>query len=140
MPVEVKDVDGGLGNIIIYSGVITKEEFVTTLKQHLMQDKDKFKNYRYSLNDASAVIKVEFSAEEIGLVANFCKSASTVNSTAIVATVADKDFVYGLARMSDALRNEAGWENEVFRNLDEAKSWIKKRVSGKFGIEDLRFG
>ncbi len=139
MPVEVKDVDGGLGNIIVYRGVVTKEEYLDALIKHLTQDKEKFKQYRYSLNDAMAISEITLSVEEISLVANYCKSAASVNKNAIVATVVKQDFVYGLARMSDLLRDETGWKSEVFRNMNEAKAWIRKMVSERFGIKDLTF-
>ena len=89
MPVEIRDSDGGLGNIIIGRGIITEEELVDALKKHLAQDKDRFKQYRYSLSGYTAATKFELTTQKVRLIAEFCKSASTVNPGAIVAIVAN---------------------------------------------------
>ncbi len=65
MPIEIKDLEGGLGNIILDRGIVTEEEFVDVLKKHLTQDKEKFKKYRYSLTDYAAVTKVEFPQKQL---------------------------------------------------------------------------
>jgi hypothetical protein len=65
MPIEIKDLEGGLGNIILGRGIVTEEEFVDVLKKHLTQDKEKFKKYRYSLTDYTAVTKVEFPQKQL---------------------------------------------------------------------------
>lgn len=62
MPIEIKDLQGGLGNIIIGFGVVTDKEYVDALKEHLTQDKEKFKRYRYSLCDFTAITKAEVSS------------------------------------------------------------------------------
>jgi hypothetical protein len=47
MPVEIRDTNGGLGNIITGQGIISEEEYVDVLKAHLTQDEEKFKQYRF---------------------------------------------------------------------------------------------
>lgn len=44
MAIEIKDIDGGIGNIIIARGVVTGQEYVDTHKKHLTQDKKKLNN------------------------------------------------------------------------------------------------
>jgi hypothetical protein len=45
MPVEIRDSDGGLGNIIIGREIIKEEELVDALKKHPTQDKEKFERF-----------------------------------------------------------------------------------------------
>ena len=104
------------GNIITGTGILTEEELVDALKKHLTQDEDKFNKYRYSLADYTAVTKLDVSTEAIHRIADICISASSVNPEAVVASVADQDLIYGLARMAEMLRDGSGWENRVFRN------------------------
>ena len=139
MPMEIGDLDGGLGNLIIGRGVVTEEELVDALKGHLTQDKEKFKKYRYSLTDYTATTELDIPTKAVDLIAELSKSASIVNPEAIVAIVAEEDLVYGLSRMYELLLDETGWEIMVFRNREDAKAWIKQRVKEKYGINDLTF-
>lgn len=139
MPIEIKDLDGGLGTFIRGWGVVKEEELINELKKHLAQDKEKFKKYRYSLSDYTPATEGEISTKAIEFIADLCLSAAKINPDIIVATVTSQDFYYGLSRMGQILREKAGWEEMVFRNIEEAKSWIKKRVKEKYGIETLTF-
>jgi hypothetical protein len=140
MPIEIKDSDGDLGNIIIIRGIVKEKEIVDALKKHLTQDKEKFKKYKYSLSDFTAAKKFEISTQQVEQIAEFCESSSTVNPEAIVAVVSNQDFIYGMARMWEILSGEKTWETMVFRNREEAEAWIKERVKQKYGINDLTFG
>lgn len=140
MPIEIKDIDGGLGVVIIGKGIVTDQEYVGELKKHLTQEKEKFQKYRYSISDFTAVSKVEVSTDAIKLIDNFCMQAAAVNPNVVVATVADKNLIYGLARMSQMFRDETDWENAVFRRRDDAEVWIRERVKKKFGIGNITMG
>ena len=63
MPIEMRDLGGGIGVIITGQGVVSDEEWVDALVKHLTQDEDKFKKYRYSLSDYTAVTEIELSSE-----------------------------------------------------------------------------
>ncbi len=136
---EIKDCDGGIGNIIEGRGIVTDQEYIDFFKRHLTQDKDKFSKYRYSLIDYTAVTKVDVSNESIEFIADLCIEASTVNPDPIVAFLAKDDLVFGLTRMYEALVYETDWEIMVFRSKKETVEWIKERVKDKFGIDDLTF-
>ena len=137
MPIEVRDLDEGLGIFVLGTGSVSDEEYINAHKSYLTQDNDKLKKYRYSLSDYAGVTQANTSTQAITTIANLCKKASRVNPNAVVAVVANKDLIYGLARMSQTLMDETGWEHEVFRNREDAESWIKKRVKEKYGIVDL---
>ena len=128
MPIEIRDLDGGLGNIILGRGTVTEAEYVDVLKKHLTQDKAKFKKYRCSLIDLTAVSKVEVSTKAIKLIAEHCMSAAIGNSEIVVAEVADKDLIFGLARMWEILTDATDWEIMVFRNREDADDWIRQKV------------
>jgi hypothetical protein len=139
MPIEVRDLDEGVGILIVGTGIVTDKEYVDAHKKYLMQDEDKLKKYRYSLSDYTGVTKAATSTEAITLIANLCKRVAKISPEAVVvAVVANQDMIYGLARMSQILMDETGWEHQVFRNREDAESWIKKRVKEKYGIDDLK--
>ena len=137
MAIEIKDLDGGLGNLILGSGVIDDEEYFGILREHLMQDDTKFRKYCYSLCDWTQVAQVNVSNDAIYKVANLCKNASSVNPDAVVGIAAKSDLAFGLSRMSQMLMTETGWEYKVFRNREDAEEWIKATVREKYGIDDL---
>ena len=139
MALIIKDLDNGIGSLIIGSGVITREEYVSVLKKHLSEDLEKFRKYRYNLADYTAALKVEVLPEDIKMIAGLCKEAAKINNETILARVATKDITFGLSRMAEAFMHETGWEIMVFRTRDEAEAWIRKRVMEKFGIENLEF-
>jgi hypothetical protein len=139
MSIEIRDVDGGLGNIIIGRGIIIDEEYVDALKEHLTQDENKFKKYRYSLSDYTATAEIDIATKSVDLIAHYCRKASIVNPEAVVAIITNEDLIYGLARMWEILIDETDWETMVFRNRKDAEAWIRERVKEKYGIEDLTF-
>jgi len=139
MPIEIKDVDGGLGNLIIGSGVVTGEEYVNAIKKHLSQDKEKFKKYRYSISDYTAAVRDEIHTDDIKTIVNFCERAARMNPHAVIAIVADKDFAFGLSRMWEMLMGQAEWEIKVFRSRGDAERYIISKVKELFDINDITF-
>ena len=137
MPIKISDLDGGLGNLILGSGVIDDKEYLKAFREHLMQDAAKFRRYRYSLGDWTQVTQVNVTNDAIHQIADLCKKVSSVNPDAVVAVAAKSDVVFGLSRMSQLLMDETGWEHKVFRNREDAEEWIKAKVREKHGIADL---
>ena len=119
------------------SGDITEAEFIEVIQRHLTQDPEKFKRYRYSLNDLSKATEADLSTAFIEEHARVCIRASEVNPDAVVALVAPADLEYGLGRMWEMLSYEISWETCAFRNREEAKMWIRERVKERWNITDL---
>lgn len=138
MPVEVKDLHGGVGVSITGRGVVTEKEYVDAFERYLAQDNQKLEKYRYCLADWTAVSKVEISTEAIEYIAWLSKNALTVNPDIVIASVADQDIMFGLTRMAHALRNGTDCENEVFQDRQDAEEWIREKVK-KYGIDDPEF-
>ena len=139
MPIEIKDVNNGLGCIISGIGFLGKEEYIKTMRQHLTQDSEKFSTYRYSLADWTALTSAELSSESIQLVAELCHQAAAVNPNMIVGSVADQDLSFGLTRMAHIRRDSTGWESRAFRARTDAEGWIRHRVTAKYGIDNITF-
>ena len=140
MTIQVTDVDDGLGNEIVLSGVINESEFVESLNRHLNNDPEKFKKYRFSLTDLSDVSELNLSSDAIREHSSACIRAAGVNPDAIVAVVAPNDLGYGLSRMWEILSSdEIAWEINVFRNKEEARMWIKERAKKKWSLTDITF-
>jgi hypothetical protein len=139
MPIIIKDVDNGRGVTITGVGIFTDQEYVDALAEHLTQDPEKYKKYRYCLADYTSITKAEISYEAVWAVAKMCEKASKINPDIVVATVASRDAHYGLARMSEALFDNVEWEYKAFRDRGEAEGWIRKLVMDKYGLDDPVF-
>ena len=140
MPIKIKDVDNGFGNLILMSGIITEIEFAEAMHGHLSQDPDKFRKYLFSLTDLSEVTELDLSTSVIEKHSRACIHSAEINSEAIVAVVAPRDLEFGFSRMWEILCEEISWEIRVFRNKEEAEIWIRKRVKIKWGLSDLTIG
>ena len=140
MPIEIKDCDGGIGNIIVGRGIITDQGLIDSLKKHLTQDKEKLKKYKFSLTDFTAVLKLAIDSEGVKFIAELSEEAPKVNADPIVAIVSKKDHIYGLSRMYESLIGMTNWKIMVFRSKTEAVEWIREKVRERFGIGNLTFG
>jgi hypothetical protein len=139
MSFEIRDLNGGVGVIITGEGVVTEKEYVDVLVKHLTQDETKFKKYRYSLSDYTAVTEIIIPTEAIELIATYCESASKVNPKPVIALVADQDLIFGLSRMWELLIDATEWVTGVFRKRDDAEAWITQNVKEKYGIDGITF-
>lgn len=140
MTIHITDVDGGIGNLILMSGIITDSEFVEVMQKHLAQDPDKYKRYRFSLTDLSDVTELNVSTDVIREHSNACIRSAEVNPDAVVAVVAPEDIDFGLSRMWELQSDDIPWEIRVFRDSEEAKTWIRERVKERWNITDLTMG
>ena len=140
MPVEIKDLDGGLGNLITGYGVLRGQEYLDAIKNHLSQDPEKFKKYIYSMCDLTKVTQLEVDSNDIDHAAKLCRESAEINLNAVVAIVSDKDITFGMSRMWEILFDEKNWEVMVFRDRADAEKWLMSRVKEKIGIDDLKIG
>lgn len=140
MPIEIKDLDGGLGNLIKGYGVLNGTEYLSALKNHFSQDPEKFKKYIYSLCDFTGVTKLNMDSQDIAHAVKISREAAEINLNAVVAIVADKDITFGMSRMWAILFDEKNWEVLVVKDREDAEKWIKSRVKEKIGIDGLTIG
>lgn len=145
MPIEIKDCDGGIGNIIESREVVTDQELIDSLKRHLTHDKEKFKKYKYILYDHTALTKMDITNETVEFIAELIAETSRVNPDSIVAMVtnvtigASIDLINRISRLHELFIYRSFWETMLFRTKPQAVRWIREKVRDKFGIDDLTF-
>jgi hypothetical protein len=138
MPVEKKSTDNGLGVIVIGSGAVTEAEYLEFYKRELSQGAFAA-DYRYTINDYSEVTSISIASSAVREIAGYSKKAAEINPDCITAIVADKDVIFGLARMWQLHVGDLQQEIMVFRNRDDAEAWIRQEVKEKFQIDGLTF-
>lgn len=139
MTVDIRDVDKGFGVHIVATGILADDEYIEAFREHLTQDPQKFKRYRFSLSDYTGVTKIAVSAAAVKGVARWCRTAAVVNPDIIVAVVAEQPLAYGLSRMWQMLSDVGQWEIQVFKSCASAKHWIAERVKQRWQITDITF-
>lgn len=139
MPMRFVVLDDGLGNMITAWGVLTEEEVIEFFIGYFNQDGEKYRNYRYSISDYSAVAELDVSSDAVKRVAALSIESMKINPDAVVATVASDDYVFGLTRMWELLVDDVKWEIMSFRTLEDAKQWVRKKVRERYNITDLTF-
>lgn len=145
MPIEIKDSDGGIGNIIAIQGLITDQELIDAFKEHLTQDIEKFKKYKYILFDHTGLTKMDITDETVAFISGIGADASKVNPDLVAAMVANVsiganiDHISRVSRMHELFIYRSRWKTMIFRTRIEAVRWIKKKVREKYGIDDLAF-
>ena len=139
MPIEMRDVADGVGVIITGRGMIAERQWLDSYIEHLTQDENKFRIYRYSLADYTAATDIDVSNDAIHTIVEYCRRASKINPKPIVAIVANQDLAFGLARMWEILVDAVDWETMVFRKREDAEAWIEKQVKEKYGLDNPIF-
>ena len=77
MPIEMRDLNGGLGVYFAGRGVITEKEYVDAFTKNLKQDDQKLRKYRYSFADWTAVSKAEISTKAVNFIAKYYSELMT---------------------------------------------------------------
>ncbi len=146
MPIEIKDCDDGIGNVIVLYGVVTDQELMDVLKAHLTQGKEKFKKYKYILFDHTGLTKINIADETVKFIAGIGADASKINPELIAALVANVsiganiDLVSRVSRIHELFVYRSYWKIMVFRTRIEAVRWIKNKAREKYGVDNLTFG
>jgi|GEM_PF-615399 len=139
MPIESRDVDGGLGNVWEASGILTAEDLIGRYEHLLSMSEQKQRSYRFNISDFSAVTGTDITTPRLRRAVEHAKAVYTVNPDGVIAILVPQDVLFGLARMWSAFMGEPTWETSAFRDRDEAYGWVRKRVKERWGIENLTF-
>ena len=145
MPTEIKDSDGGIGNIIESRGVISDQELINTFKAHLSDVDGKFRDYQYILIDHSEVTKMNITNETVESIAGLVADTSNANPDTILAMVAyvsieaNMGLLDRISKMYKLFIYHSCWESRLFRTKPTAVRWIRERVRDKFGTDNLTF-
>jgi len=137
MPIEAREIDGGLGSVVCAEGVLTDEEFIDCYTEFFAQPEDKLRAYRYNFSDYGAVMRLDLSTHAVRRMAELAKGVSSINAESVIAILAPKAEVFGMARMWETLKSETHWESMVFKEREDALGWLKHRVKEKYGIDRI---
>jgi hypothetical protein len=107
---------------IVFAGEVTKSEFIELMDRYFREPSSAFP---LGLFDLSDVTGVDVAAESVRDAAR--RAGEYVDSRldgGKLAIVAPRDLLFGMARMYEILRGDSPVEVRVFREREEAESWL----------------
>jgi hypothetical protein len=136
MPIEVRFLDGGTGQVLACSGHLTGAELIE-LEERRVAHPELVAGLRYHLADLGEVTELDVSSEQIRrLVDLSARSADHVPRIAL-AIVAPEPHQYGLGRMWQTYlglhARELPWETRILRDRESAEAWLADIVEAMFG-------
>jgi hypothetical protein len=105
------------------SGVLTGEELVATTRG-MVEDGPSVSKVDTVLVLLDDVTQLQVGADHVRMVVDLDRRLVEYIPRAIVAIVASRDEVYGMARMWEMMVGFPGWKIEVFRSRADADEWI----------------
>jgi hypothetical protein len=101
-----------------FEGIVTDEDLLQD--QNAMRSAPEYKPEYRQLIDARGVERAEISTEVIRDLARASPGAAQARRAFVVAS----DLAFGLARMFEIQRTDAPEEVRVFRDVNEARTWL----------------
>jgi hypothetical protein len=116
------------GIVFICSGALTGEELLSA-NQSLITERSR--GMRYAIVDLSAAEEIHVSPAELRAAVEDDKRLAQITAPGmLVAIAAPQDLGFGLARMWEVFASrDTAWRISVFRSIDDANSWIQKRLT-----------
>ena len=139
MPINVLDLDDGLGVLIRADGDVSAKEFYDAIGQHLSKPDERLKKYLYSVSDYTEVDKFEVNLSYIAKIAKRSVEIAKVNPDVVVITIVSKDFLFGIVKIWAGLAKLSGWNIKIFKQREEAYQWLKKQMSEKYKEIELTY-
>jgi len=128
VPIEVEYRDDGAGVRMTGRGVVTGAEIQAANAE--VYTEERLRIQRYQLCDFTRVERFDVSGEEVRVLAAQDEAAARLNPGLIIVIVGERDVIFGLGRMWQALTSPSKLTTRVFRTVEEAEDWIRSELSG----------
>jgi hypothetical protein len=122
-----------MGRLWVWTGVITGKELIAN-NEHILATK-RYESVRWLIVDETATTAMEVSPEEVRTLKRLDDRLAAVLPELVTAVVVPTNFAFGMARMWEIMTERPGWSVGVFRDMGEAKQWVRGEVRRKFSLE-----
>jgi hypothetical protein len=120
---STKFVEQGRGLFFVGCGAVTCCE-IYRAKIALAERRDLLRGVVFANVDFHETTELNVSPGDIRQLAHLDAHLARTIPNAIVAIVAPKDSIFGMARMWEVFAESTGWRTGVFRSSDEACAWV----------------
>jgi len=139
MPVNITELDGGLGNLIKGEGCVTGEEFFNALSEHASKPEQQLKKYIYSISDYTEITESDVSLKYLYKAALIMDDFANINRNILIGIAASDPIAYNLAKLYSFVANITGWKFGVFRKRDDLDFWLIENLGEKYNKFNLKF-
>ena len=122
MPVDVRQLDGGLGIEMAPTGCVT----IHTVKEALRAREPFLGQARYVLVDFSQTELLDISGEDVRMVVETDNADAVLYPLICQAIVGPVDLSFGIGRIYSALADEGPWPSRILRTRPEARAWLRE--------------
>jgi hypothetical protein len=130
MPYLTEFIDEGTGILHVGSGVLKGQEIIKVVMA--MAGKVPHpERVTHGLIDLTEVTDFQVSTEELKVITGVDRTQAETMKRIYVAIVAPKDVAYGMSRMYEGLMLTPGWTIEIFRTMNQARTWLSTRLSAE---------
>ena len=127
MPIQINYLDDGIGVEFLSTGVVTGKEIIEANAK--VYTEEILPRLKYKIADRTACREYIVSAEEVKILADQDRRASTINPKMIIALVSSTDLQYGLSRMWEGYTFDLDFKKMVFRDRKSADEWIQQQLA-----------
>jgi hypothetical protein len=129
MPVKMKYIDDGNGIEMMGTGVVTGDEIHNAFNEYYSGDM--LLKTKYLIANFLDAEQFNVSNEDVGRIAAQEIQASKTGLKRLIALVGKQDVIFGLLRMWEGHTFRSGFETMVFRDREEALTWISQKIAGR---------
>jgi hypothetical protein len=123
MPIQIYDIDHGIGFWYYAQGKLTGSELIANKKIGAKY----IHKLDYWLLDFIDITDVEISDSELQQIVAEDLHQSFINPDVVFAVAADSDYAYGMVRMWMGHIGQLPWKIELFRSREQALGWLRDR-------------
>lgn len=124
MPVQINDLQGGIGIEFIVTGIVTGKEIIEANEK--IYDQENLQRLKYKIVDRTNCTEYGLTTKEVKIVADQDKKAALINFNIIMTHIATTPLQYGVSRMWQAYVEEIGFQTEIFKDRKSADNWLEK--------------
>jgi hypothetical protein len=119
-------IEQGAGVCFVGSGIVTAGE-IGRAKIALSECEETARRIRFAIVDLQEATQLPLNIDDLRRLAGFDMQLALLIPDAVVAVVAPKDYMFGIARMWEVLAEATGWKISVFRSSGEACKWVTQQ-------------
>lgn len=124
MPVQINNLQDGIGIEFISSGVVTGKEIIEANRK--IYTRENLLRLKYKIIDRSTCTDYRVTPEEIRLIADQDIEASKINKNIVIVLVSSTPLQYGMTRMWQVHAEDIGFQSKIFKDRESADEYINE--------------
>ena len=129
MPVNITELDDGLGNLIKGEGHVTGIEFFNALSGLASKPEEQLKKYIYSISDYTEISGSDVALDYLYKSALVMNDFAKINPDILIVIAATDHIAYNLAKLWSFIANTTGWHVSVFKTRKDLNIWLEEKLN-----------